>query len=48
MENETPVPVAIPEISDQTEIPDIVLDEGMTVNVQYKQFDSGAGQPFIT
>ena len=43
-----PVPVAITELPDDQGIPDICLDEGMTVNVQYKQFDSGAGQPFIT
>ena len=43
--NDTPIPVAIPEISE--EIPDLTLDEGMTVNVQYKQFDAGAGQPNI-
>ena len=45
--NETPIPVSIPEITEES-IPDLTaLDEGMTVNVQYRQFDAGAGQPNI-
>ena len=43
-----PEPVSIPtlDVSEVGEIPEI--EEGMTVNVQYNQFDSGAGTPKIT
>ena len=46
-ENSKPEPVILSEDTNTGNIPDMTLDEGMTVNVQYNQFDSGAGTPKI-
>lgn len=44
--SQSSVPIVIPDVVN-SDIPTIDFEEGMTVNVEYKQYDFGAGEPNI-